>query len=175
MKCAPRSLLAQLESEQTRKTAWHELWEELHHQGDVGEASYASVPHLVRIHRTSGVVDWNTYAIVAIIELARGKGNNPEVPKWSEEDYLRAIRELAEIGAAEIWRTEEPEAVRAVLGVIAIAKGLRTHGRFLVEYSEDELLDIESRESSRTRSTLSSSENSGNSWQILRPACQCGL
>ena len=99
----------------------------------------------VRIHRTSGVVDWNTYAIVAIIELARGKGNNPEVPKWLEEDYLRAIRELSEIGAAEIWRTDEPDAVRAILSVIAIAKGLRTHGRFLVEYSEDELLDIESR------------------------------
>jgi hypothetical protein len=99
----------------------------------------------VRIHRKSGIVDWNTYAIVAIIELARGKRNNPEVPNWLEDDYVRAIRELAEIGAAEIWRTEEPEAVRAILSVIAIAKGLRTHGRFLVEYSEDELLDIESR------------------------------
>ena len=86
------------------------------------------MPHLVRIHRKSGIVDWNTYAIVAIIELARGKGNNPEVPKWLEEDYLRAIRELSEIGAAEIWHTEEPEAVRAILSVIAIAKGLRTHG-----------------------------------------------
>src|ERR1700676_3971721 len=75
VKCDPRPLLAQLESEQTRKTAWPGLWEELHHQGDAGEASYASVPHLVRIHRTSGVVDWNTYAIVAIIELARGKDN----------------------------------------------------------------------------------------------------
>jgi hypothetical protein len=69
------------------------------------------VPHLVRIHRKSGIVDWNTYAIVAIIELARGKGNNPEVPNRLEEGYLRAIRELAEIGAAEIWRIEEPEAV----------------------------------------------------------------
>jgi hypothetical protein len=80
MKCDPRPLLAELESEQNRETAWHELWEELNHQGDVGEASYASVPHLVRIHRKSGIVDWNTYAIVAVIELARGKGNNPEVP-----------------------------------------------------------------------------------------------
>jgi hypothetical protein len=138
-------LLAQLESEQTRETAWHELWEELHHQGDVGEASYVSVPHLVRIHRTSRIVDWNTYAIVAIIELARGKGNNPGLPPWLEEGYYAAIRELAEIGAAEIWRTEDPETVRAILGVIAIAKGLRTHGRFLVEYSEDELLDIQAR------------------------------
>ena len=145
MKCDPRPLLAQLESEQTREAAWRGLWEELHHQGDVGEASYASVPHLVRIHRKSGIVDWNTYAMVAIIELARGKGNNPEVPTWLEEDYLRAIRELAEIGAAETWRTEEPDAVRATLSVIAIVKSLRTHGRFLVAYSEDEVLDIEAR------------------------------
>ena len=67
------------------------------------------------------------------------------MPKWLEQDYLQAIRELAEIGAAEIRHTEDPETVRAVLGVIASAKGLRTHGRFLVEYSEDELLDIEAR------------------------------
>ena len=146
MKCDPRPLLAELESAENKETAWHELWEELHHQGDVGEASYASVPHLVRIHRTSGVVDWNTYAIVAIIELARGKGNNPEVPTWLEQDYSRSIRDLAEIGAAEIWRTDEPDAVRSILSVIAIAKGLRTHGRFLVEYSEVELLAIESRD-----------------------------
>jgi len=145
MKCDPRPLLAQLENEQTREKAWHGLWEELHHQGDVGEASYASVPHLVRIHRASGIVDWNPYAIVAIIELVRGKGDNPEVPKWLEEDYLRAIRELAEIGAAAIWRTDEPDAVLSILGIIAIAKGLRTHGKFLVMYSEGELLEIESR------------------------------
>jgi len=145
VKCDPRPLLAQLESDQARERAWQVLWEELHHQGDVGEASYACVPHLVRIHRKSSLDAWNTYAIVAIIELSRGKGANPEVPKWLEESYLRAIRELAEIGTAEISLTEEPDAVRAILAVIAIAKGLRTHGRFLVRYSEDELLDIESR------------------------------
>jgi len=39
-KCDPRPLLAQLESEQNKERAWHRLWEELHHQGDVGEASY---------------------------------------------------------------------------------------------------------------------------------------
>jgi hypothetical protein len=139
--CDPRPLLAKLESGQDRAGAW----DALHHQGDVGEASYASVPHIVRIHRKCGLPDWNSYAIVAIIELARLKGNNPELPKWLEEDYLRAIRELAEIGAVEISHTEKPEVLRAILSVIAIAKGLRTHARFLVEYSEDELLDIESR------------------------------
>ena len=47
--------------------------------------------------------------------------------------------------AVEVLHTEEQETVGAMLGVIAIAKGLRAHGRFLVKYSEDELLDIESR------------------------------
>jgi len=172
IKCDPRPLLAQLESEQTRETAWHELWEELHHQGDVGEASYASVPHLVRIHRTSGSVDWNTYAIVAIIELARGKAKNPEVPTWLEEDYHRAIRELAEIGVAEIWRTEDPEAERAILSVIAIAEGLRTHGRFLLKYSEDEMLDIESRARDACLQCFSMSSISS---AICRERCDSGV
>ncbi|MFZ0276586.1 MAG: hypothetical protein WA254_17490 [Candidatus Sulfotelmatobacter sp.] len=142
----PRPLLARLETGQDTATAWHGLWNELHHQGDVGDASYAAIPHLVRIHRKHAVVDWNTYAIVAVIELARTKGKNPELPKWLKEDYFRAIEELSEIRGAEISRTKEPDTVRAILSVIAIAKGLRTHGKFLIEYSEDELLDIESRE-----------------------------
>jgi hypothetical protein len=145
-KCDPRPLLAKLEAGQDIAAAWRELWDELHHQGDVGEASYASVPHLVRIHRNHGSADWNIYAIVAVIELARKGGNNPEVPKWVEEDYFRAIQELAEIGTTEVMSTEDADTIRAILSVIAIARGLREHGRWLVLYSEDELLHSESRE-----------------------------
>ena len=145
MKCDPRPLLAKLESGRDRATTWHELWDELHHQGGVGDASYAAVPHIVSIHRKHGVVDWNTYAIVACIESARTKGENPKVPEWFEKDYFRSIQELAQLGISEISRTDEREAVRAILSVVAIVKGLRTHGRFLLEYEEDELLDMESR------------------------------
>lgn len=77
-----RLSLQNLESNVRVKEAWRELWEQLHHQGNVGEASYAAVPHLVRIHRLRGRDEWNTYALVAVIELARGKGENPEVPIW---------------------------------------------------------------------------------------------
>ncbi len=140
----PRPLLTRLETEPDAATVWDELWEELHHQGDVGETSYAVIPHLVRIHRMHGVVDdWNTYAIVAIIELARTEPRNPKIPEWLEQDYFRAIEELAEVGIAEISRTKEPDAVRAKLSVIAIAKGLRNHGRFLVNYSESEIMGVE--------------------------------
>ena len=88
----PRPLLKRLETEQDTARVWHELWEELHHQGDVGDASFAAVPFLVRIYQDRGVIDWNTYAIVAIIELARSEDKNPDVPEWIAEDYFQAIR-----------------------------------------------------------------------------------
>lgn len=144
-KCDPRPLLAKLENGIDREATWNELWNDLHHQGNVGEASYAAVPHLVRIYRNHDKPDWNTYAIVAIIDLARDRGTNPALPKWLEEGYFSAIQELASIGAAEVLTADNPEAFRAILGTIAIAKGIRTYGRFLVEFSEDELLDMESR------------------------------
>ena len=74
----PRPLLAKLEIGQDTDKTWNELWEELHHQGDVGGASYAAVPFLVDIYRKQGVIDWNTYALVATIESARTQGNNSD-------------------------------------------------------------------------------------------------
>ena len=141
----PRPLLKRLETDSDTTNVWHELWDELHHQGDVGEASFATVPFLVKRYRERGVLDWNTYAIVAIIELARNEGNNPDVPQWIADEYFQAIRILAEIGTTEVLRAETAEDVCAILSVIAIEKGLRGHGKFLLNYSEDELIDIESK------------------------------
>ena len=67
----PRPALAKLSKLQDEVGAWEELWEELHHQGDVGDASYAAIPELVRIHRIGGIARWNTYSMAAIIDLAR--------------------------------------------------------------------------------------------------------
>jgi hypothetical protein len=141
----PRPLLRRLGIDSDVTEVWQGLWEELYHQGDVGDASFAAVPFLVRSYRERGVIDWNTYAIVAIIELARKEGKNPDVPQWIADDYFQAIRRLAEIGTAEILQAETAEDVRAILSVIAIEKGLRIYGKYLVNYSEDELLDIQSR------------------------------
>jgi hypothetical protein len=139
----PRPQLLKLESNKNTQAAWHELWEGLHHQGDVGEASYAAVPHLVRIYRESGVPDWNTYAIVAVIELARDNKKNPEMPKWLLDDYLQAIRGLAEVGAREVLVTRDPEEIRAILSILALAADARTHARFLLNYSDKELEEME--------------------------------
>ncbi len=109
----------------------------------MGEASYAAVPHLVRIYRQRGVIDWNTYAIVAVIELARDSRKNPELPESLKEDYLQAIRELAEVGAVEVLKSTNFEDIQAILSILAIAAGARTHARFLINYSAEELLEME--------------------------------
>lgn len=141
----PRPLLFRLETDSDTSEVWHRLWDELHHQGDVGDVSYAAVPFLVRSYARRGVLDWNTYAIVATIELARSEGKNPELPAWIADDYFQAIHELAATGAREVLQAESAEDVRAMLSVIAIDKGLRIHGKLLVNYSEEELTDVDTR------------------------------
>jgi hypothetical protein len=139
----PRPLLHGLEAGTDDKHVWDELWGELHHQGDVGDASYAAVPHLVRIHLRRNLSDWNTYAMVACIELARGQGNNPELPDWIESGYFKAINELAKFGLTNFDQTNDKYVVRGILSVLALNKGARTYAQVLLERSEEELLDFE--------------------------------
>ena len=141
----PRQLLKRLKTDSDTTAVWHELWDELHHQGDIGEASFAAVPYLVSYCRERGMMDWNIYAMVAIIELARKKGTNPDVPRWISDDYFQAIKELAEIGAKNVLQSNNADFTRAILSIIAIEKGLRIHGKFLVNYSEVEMIEIDSR------------------------------
>ena len=138
-----RPPLQRLESDRDPKQAWDELWQELYHQGDIGEGSFVAVPHLVRIHQLRGIADWNTYALVATIELARGREGNPDVPAWARESYDVALRELAQLGLKELSRASDQEAVRSILGLVALVHGARTYGRILVELTEDEILELE--------------------------------
>ena len=65
------------------------------------------------------------------------------MPEWLKEEYFEAIRLLAETGLGEFSRASKDEELRAILSVLAIWKGLRTPARFIIDYTEDELLEIE--------------------------------
>jgi hypothetical protein len=138
----PRPLLEQIERGKKLDEAWYELSGELFHQGDVGEASYAALPHLVRIHRQRGVPDANTYSLVATIDLARGEGKNPKVPAWLQPGYDDAISALAAMGLRELAVAEKMEEIQSILAVLAIWKGARTYGRLLNWYTQDELAEL---------------------------------
>jgi hypothetical protein len=122
---------------------WDEFWQELHHQGDVDIASYATVPELVRICIKRGLMDWNTFALVACIEECRlFRKQNPALPTWLEMDYHSAIRKLAEFGAQHFSEDWSKELAESFLAVAAFAKGLSKQGRMLATFTDDELDEV---------------------------------
>ncbi len=102
----PRPWLALLESGKDNEAVWEAFWENLHHQGDVGEASYATVPHLVKIYKQRGTFDWNAFAIVSCVDLCRESRSNPPLPGWLKDEYFVAIQELATVGIDQFSQAE---------------------------------------------------------------------
>jgi hypothetical protein len=124
-------------------SAWNVLWEELHHQGDVGEASYAAVPELVRIYAARTRSDWNTYALASTIEAARLAGGNPPLPDWLAHSYKLAWTRLEAEAIADLPSARDDELVNGILAVLALAKGKATLARMamLTEDERQEMLD----------------------------------
>jgi hypothetical protein len=141
----PRPALTRMREGSQLEETWKTLWNELHHQGDVGDASYAAVPFLVRFNRRLSDDRWNLFALVATIELCRDNPKNPPIPAWIEDDYGNSLKSLAEVASTEALRPTESLEARAMLSVLAIQAGLRAHARNLLLYSDAELQDRESR------------------------------
>lgn len=101
---------------------WGELWNELHHQGDVGLASYAAVPQLVRIAGSSKCRDWN-FGLIATIEVERHRKSNPSIPKWLKPSYDNAWSKVSKIAVGDLNSNPDSLTMRAILSVLALAKG----------------------------------------------------
>ena len=135
--------LRELEKESSDTTEiWEEFWNELHHQGDVDIASYAVVPHLVRITIARNLLDWNVFALVAAIEECRLFGKNPPIPNWLESDYHSAVKRLAEFGALNFSKDWPKELTQSFLAVGAFAKNAPNTGRMLIEFPDDEMKEV---------------------------------
>jgi hypothetical protein len=120
-------------------SAWDELWNELHHQGDLGEASYAAVPHLVRIYASRADRDWNLYAFAATIEVERHRRANPPLPGSVELDYANAWHHLKHLALRDLQGQPSPLLLRSALAVIAISSGDLKLGALLHYVEEDEV------------------------------------
>lgn len=135
----PRPALRELEAGSDAEAVWDQLWEELHHQGDVGDASYATVPHLIRIQAESPKVDWNLYALISTVEIERHRSGNPPLPAWLTESYREAWARVLEIGSRDLARTDDPLTVTSILGALALAKGQVKLGAFIAHSDTSEV------------------------------------
>ena len=128
--------LAQMER---GESVWEELWNELHHQGDVGVASYAAIPQLVRISEARRASDWNLYALAATIEIERHRKNNPPLPDWLCFSYKSAWAGLVKLALADLAGKPDELTLRTALGVVALGRGELKLGALLHHADADEI------------------------------------
>ncbi len=121
---------------------WDELWQELHHQGDVGEASYVAVPHLVRIAKLLPRRDWNLYGLVSTIEIERHRKSNPAIPQWLIPDYKEAMNGMLDLALTDLRSETDRATILSILGAIALAKGYVTLGAMISHSDESEIVEV---------------------------------
>lgn len=134
--------LRKLESARTPAevtAVYEELWNELHHQGDVGVASYAALPHLVRIARLKKLFDWNVVGLCCTIEQQRHEKGNPPLPPEFTTDYLSALTDLREYVLENFKGDMGDELMRTSLSALATCSGRVTLGKAILEMSDDVL------------------------------------
>jgi hypothetical protein len=137
----PRPALLKLTMNVGDKGAWDELWNELHHQGDVGEASYATVTALVDIY-SERRPDWNLFSLVATIEVERHRKTNPPLPEWLNVDYQVAWEKLGELALTTLRNGVDEETLQSSLAVLAIARGNLKLGAMIIHLDSDVLDEI---------------------------------
>ncbi len=136
----PRAALLRIENGDA--SAWGDLWEDLHHQGDVDLASYAAVPHIVRIQQTRRSADYNAYGLIGVIELCRGVGKNPPLPEWLAQGYWGAWMQVPSLGCRDLAQTDSETVVITILGALALAKKQRVVGEVLLDFTQGELTEM---------------------------------
>lgn len=133
------SLLRQLESlpkSEGEKEPWFSIWSSLAHQGDVYSASFAAVPHVVRV--LSGApaeADSSFFHFPAWVEICRQKKTVP-IPKELEEDYFSALAQLPSLVAAAAVREWDSNFLSCALSAIAAAKGFPSVAEAVEEFME---------------------------------------
>jgi hypothetical protein len=122
--------------------AFDSLWKNLHHQGAVGEASYAALPSLVRIGGARQKRDWNFYGLINVIEVCRHESPNPPLPTWLSFEYRSALRDLLVIALADIPHIDDKLTLQQALASIALSKRETRLGELLATLTSDEIDEI---------------------------------
>jgi hypothetical protein len=143
------TLLRQLEQEPDlapldyREDPWFSLWGALCHQGDVYTASYAAVPHIIRIGLSMAAPPhWQFFALPTCIELARLKPGSPAIPADVAQAYFASLQQLhdltyriASVGWSELL-------TRSVAAALAVSKGHFKLGRVIEELAPEVVQDF---------------------------------
>jgi hypothetical protein len=114
------------------------LWSSLCHQDDVYTASYAAVPHLIRILASAPTrAHWDFFLLPTCIEISRLRGRGPDIPAELRDAYFSALQRIPSLGAAAAEAQWDEIYCRAVAAAIAVAKGQPALGEAILELDPD--------------------------------------
>jgi hypothetical protein len=119
---------------------WERIWADLHHQGDVGEATYAMIPYMVERLSSQGELDEQLFHFAAVVELARSENENPPVPAEIELSYEVSLRNLPVLGVQKLRRRCSQYLVMGIAAVTALAAGHRLLARSYLDFDRDAAL-----------------------------------
>lgn len=111
------------------RSTWKEIWDNLHHQGDIDTASYAVLPYLVSVAAAPLERDAELYAYCATLCFEEHNGRNPRVPQFLQLSYAEALEKLFEMAIADLRADAPPETVRYILSFLAAYRGAPDLGR----------------------------------------------
>jgi len=131
--------LRKLQDADMSEADWNILWDDLHHQGDIGEASYAVVPYLAEYARKAPRIAWHAFGFPAVVELERTEHQNPGVPSEISESYFSAIQDLPTIALSRGQECWDEHCFEPVMACLAISLGHRTHARAYLDLTESEI------------------------------------
>lgn len=135
----PIAVLKGLSERPLDKALWDELWLNLHHQGDIGIASYVAVVYLMKLRQAEVAFDWNFYALLATIEIQRHKNSNPVLPEWLVSDYQAAWATIKVFCVEDMSQAKNAGELRVYLSIIALAKGQLALGDLLITIDDEQI------------------------------------
>lgn len=118
---------------------WFTLWSSLYHKGHVYDASFAAVPHIVRVLSTAPQrASFDFFLLPACIEVGR-IANEAVVPERLHDAYQEALVQLPQLAADAAHRGWDAETCMAAMAATAAATGQHLLAQLLIEMSEDDI------------------------------------
>lgn len=120
------------------------LWDNLHHQGDVGLASYYSVPELINVCIEKNSFDWNFIGLCFEIEHCRRHQHNPQLPSELEGVYFNSLNQLESYLLQNFKEIKDETSIQLSLALFATLRGQIELGVVIANLDKgviDELLD----------------------------------
>jgi hypothetical protein len=116
-------LLEPLPAAEGNSEPWVSIWSALAHQGDVYTASFAAVPHVVRVLSTAPTKASASYfQFPAWVEICRQR-HGLIIPQALALDYFHALKELAGLVCAAAANDWDDEFLAIAMSALAVSKG----------------------------------------------------